>query len=117
MVFGSSESMREERLFLSDRAQLILPYHRVVEAISEERLGDNRIGTTCRGIGPAYEDKIGRRGIRVGELRHPDALRQKARVSRGGKKRMDPGLRRPGSDRSRTIQELLTVSLRWHSLT
>jgi adenylosuccinate synthase len=66
-----------KRLFLSDRAQLILPYHRVVEAISEERLGDNRIGTTCRGIGPAYEDKIGRRGIRAGDLRHPEALRRK----------------------------------------
>jgi adenylosuccinate synthase len=49
----------------------------VVEAISEERLGDKRIGTTCRGIGPAYEDKIGRRGIRAGDLRHPEALRRK----------------------------------------
>ena len=66
----------EDNLFLSDRAQLILPYHRVVEAISEERLGSKRIGTTCRGIGPAYEDKIGRRGIRVGDLRHPKRLRE-----------------------------------------
>ena len=65
-----------DHLFLSDRAQLILPYHRVIEAISEERLGANKIGTTCRGIGPAYEDKIGRRGIRVGDLRHPGRLRE-----------------------------------------
>ncbi len=66
-----------ENLFLSDRAQLILPYHRCLEALSEERLGSRKIGTTCRGIGPAYEDKVGRRGIRVGDLRHPGPLREK----------------------------------------
>jgi adenylosuccinate synthase len=66
-----------DNLYLSDRAQLILPYHRLEEAREEEKLGKNRIGTTCRGIGPAYEDKIGRRGLRVGDLRHPDFLKQK----------------------------------------
>jgi len=66
-----------DNLLLSDRAQLILSYHRLQEAREEERLGARRIGTTCRGIGPAYEDKIGRRGLRVGDLRHPDFLRQK----------------------------------------
>ena len=58
-------------LLLSDRAQLILPIHREVEADEEERLGSSRIGTTRRGIGPAYEDKAGRRGLRLGDLRHP----------------------------------------------
>ncbi|MGH9319930.1 MAG: adenylosuccinate synthase [Vicinamibacteria bacterium] len=66
-----------DNLYLSDRAQLILPYHRMEEQREEEKLGTRRIGTTCRGIGPAYEDKIGRRGLRVGDLRHPDFLRQK----------------------------------------
>ena len=66
-----------DNLLLSDRAQLILSYHRLQEAREEERLGARRIGTTCRGIGPAYEDKIGRRGLRVGDLRHPDFLKQK----------------------------------------
>jgi adenylosuccinate synthase len=64
-------------LLLSDRAQLILSYHRLQEQREEEKLGARRIGTTLRGIGPAYEDKIGRRGLRVGDLRHPDFLRQK----------------------------------------
>jgi adenylosuccinate synthase len=64
-------------LFLSDRAHLILPYHRRIEGLSEKKLGAKRIGTTCRGIGPAYEDKVARRGIRVGDLRHPDTLREK----------------------------------------
>lgn len=70
-----------DNLFVSDRAQLILPYHRVIEAISEERLGSKKIGTTCRGIGPAYEDKIGRRGIRVGDLRHPERLKEQLAVA------------------------------------
>ena len=59
-------------LLLSDRAQVILPVHRAVEAREEERLGAHRIGTTRRGIGPAYEDKAGRRGLRLNDLRRPD---------------------------------------------
>jgi len=64
-------------LYLSDRAHLILPYHRRLEELSEQRLGARRIGTTWRGIGPAYEDKVARRGVRLGDLRHPAALREK----------------------------------------
>jgi adenylosuccinate synthase len=56
------------RLIVSDKAHLILPYHRELDLLSEARRGERRIGTTSRGIGPAYEDKIGRRGIRVGDL-------------------------------------------------
>jgi adenylosuccinate synthase len=56
------------RLFVSDRAHLILPYHRELDLLAEARRGERKIGTTSRGIGPAYEDKIGRRGVRVGDL-------------------------------------------------
>jgi adenylosuccinate synthase len=56
------------RLLVSDKAHVILPYHRELEVLAEARRGDRKIGTTSRGIGPAYEDKIGRRGIRVGDL-------------------------------------------------
>jgi adenylosuccinate synthase len=56
------------RLLVSDKAHLILSYHRELELLAEARRGERRIGTTSRGIGPAYEDKIGRRGIRVGDL-------------------------------------------------
>src|SRR5687767_4530537 len=59
------------RLFVSDKAHLILPYHRELDVLSEARRGERKIGTTSRGIGPAYEDKIGRRGIRVGDLAEP----------------------------------------------
>jgi adenylosuccinate synthase len=57
------------RLFVSDKAHLILPYHRELDILSEARRGERKIGTTSRGIGPAYEDKIGRRGVRIGDLR------------------------------------------------
>ncbi len=64
-----------ERLKVSSRAHLIMPYHRVLDHTSEERLGNEKIGTTLRGIGPAYEDKAGRRGIRVADALSPDVLK------------------------------------------
>ena len=64
------------RLFVSDRAHLILPYHRELDVLSEARRGERRIGTTSRGIGPAYEDKIARRGIRVCDLANPSVLEE-----------------------------------------
>src|SRR5918993_2218519 len=63
-----------DRLLISEKAHLILPYHRELDVLSEARRGERKIGTTSRGIGPAYEDKIGRRGIRVGDLANMDAL-------------------------------------------
>jgi adenylosuccinate synthase len=65
------------RLFVSDRCHLILPYHRVLEAAAEQQLGERRIGTTSRGIGPAYEDKMARRGIRMCDLMNTEELRDK----------------------------------------
>ncbi|HEY6616720.1 MAG TPA: adenylosuccinate synthase [Vicinamibacterales bacterium] len=56
------------RLLVSEKAHIILPYHRELDVLSEARRGERKIGTTSRGIGPAYEDKIGRRGIRVCDL-------------------------------------------------
>ena len=67
------------RLFVSDRAHLILPYHRELDVLSEARRGERRIGTTSRGIGPAYEDKIARRGIRVCDLANPSVLEEGVR--------------------------------------
>jgi adenylosuccinate synthase len=55
-------------LFVSNRAQVILPYHRMIELAAENAPGRIKIGTTSRGIGPAYEDKMGRRGLRVADL-------------------------------------------------
>ena len=65
------------RLFLSNRAHLIFPYHREMDKAAESARGAAKIGTTSRGIGPAYEDKMARRGIRVCDLLEPDCFRQK----------------------------------------
>jgi len=69
------------RLLVSDKAHLILPYHRDLDLLSEARRGERKIGTTSRGIGPAYEDKIGRRGIRAGDLADPQGLEQNVRAN------------------------------------
>ncbi len=64
-----------KNLFVSDRAQVLLPYHQVLDELEERARGDAAIGTTKRGVGPAFVDKIARRGIRMADLLEPDALR------------------------------------------
>ena len=78
---------------ISDKAHLILPYHRDLDLLSEARRGERKIGTTSRGIGPAYEDKIARRGIR----RRRSGRCQGARTGRAGQRHGEqpPG---PGHD-------------------
>ena len=61
------------RLYVSDRAHLVMPYHKLVD---KESSASKAIGTTGRGIGPCYEDKVARRGVRVLDLKHPDRLRE-----------------------------------------
>jgi adenylosuccinate synthase len=70
-------SVTPDRVKVSTRAHLILPYHRALDHTSEERLGNEKVGTTLRGIGPAYEDKAGRRGIRVADAMNPEVLRSR----------------------------------------
>src|ERR1700684_394232 len=65
----------DEQLFVSNRAQVILPYHRMIELASENAPGRQKIGTTSRGIGPAYEDKMHRSGLRVIDLLNRSLLK------------------------------------------
>jgi adenylosuccinate synthase len=65
----------DERLFVSNRAQVILPYHRMIELAAEMAPGRQKIGTTSKGIGPAYEDKMARSGLRVVDLLRPELLK------------------------------------------
>jgi len=65
----------DEQLFVSNRAQVILPYHRMIELAAESAPGRQKIGTTSRGIGPAYQDKMARSGLRVVDLLHPAVLK------------------------------------------
>jgi adenylosuccinate synthase len=82
-LFEEIDKLRERGLDpdvrVARRAHAILPYHRVLDGIEEEIKSedDDEIGTTGRGIGPTYEDKAGRRGVRIGDLLDPDVLREK----------------------------------------
>lgn len=67
----------DDNIAVSKNAHLILPYHSLLEEVCEERRGKRMIGTTRRGIGPSYEDKMARRGIRVGDLLNLDVLKEK----------------------------------------
>jgi adenylosuccinate synthase len=69
-----------QRLGVSERAHLIMPYHKAIDAAREEAKGASRIGTTGRGIGPCYEDKVARVGIRACDLREPRVLIEKIKV-------------------------------------
>jgi adenylosuccinate synthase len=77
-----------DRLLISEKAHLILPYHRELDVLSEARRGERKIGTTSRGIGPAYEDKIGRRGIRVCDLVDTQSLADEVRENVSARNRM-----------------------------
>lgn len=79
------------RLFVSNRAHVIVEYHRLAERSDEERRGEAKIGTTNRGIGPAYEDKMGRRGVRVCDLYHPEELRASLKANLDLRRQADPG--------------------------
>ena len=68
----------EKNLIISESANLILPFHKEMDEIREDAAGKSKIGTTRRGIGPAYEDKIGRRSIRVMDLISEKKSRSKA---------------------------------------
>lgn len=78
------KSLKERGLFkddtqlaISDEAHLTMPYHKKLDLLREERKGPGRIGTTGRGVGPAYEDKAARKGIRLCDLAQPEVFRRK----------------------------------------
>ena len=81
-----------ERLKISDRAHLIMPYHRSHEVAAEQARGVGKIGTTAKGIGPTYEDKSGRRGLRTGDLRNPEAFLRKCKAVLSEKDRIASAL-------------------------
>jgi adenylosuccinate synthase len=102
----------EGRLFVSSRAHLILPYHLALDRAREERLGTNSVGTTMRGIGPAYEDKAARTGIRAGDLFYPDLLREKIRTNIEAKNRELVSMHCKPIDPDSTLDDFLSEALR-----
>jgi len=76
---GKGVSITPRTLSLSEKAHLIMPYHKALDLARESAKGKDKIGTTGRGIGPCYEDKVGRRGIRAIDLLEPKSLEEKIR--------------------------------------
>lgn len=69
-----------KNLYISKKAHMILPTHRILDAASEQKKGESKIGSTLKGIGPTYKDKIGREGLRVGDLLHNFDEKYKTRI-------------------------------------
>ena len=101
------------RLLVSDSAHIIAPFSRVIDKVTERFLGKHKIGTTGRGIGPTYADKINRVGIRVHDLYHPGHLRDKVEASLHQKNQMLIKLyNRRAIDVDETTDELLQLGER-----
>ena len=94
-LLASSGISTEGRLFISNRCHLIFPYHRVLETAIENQMGKRKIGTTSRGIGPAYEDKMNRTGVRVCDMLNTDKLVKRIREQVMAKNQTLAGLKHP----------------------
>jgi len=102
-----------ERLLISANAHLIMPHHKALDKVTERYLGKARIGTTGRGIGPAYGDKVARMGVRVQDLLDPGILRQKIEVALTEKNQvLTKVYNRRGIDPARTLDEYLEYAER-----
>ena len=99
-----------ENLSIAENAPLILPLHRALDQARESALGKDRIGTTGRGIGPAYEDKVARRAIRVGDLAEPQVLAEKVDRLLLHHNALLRGLGLPEVDRDGLIQALKEIT-------
>ena len=100
------------RLHISNRAHLIFPYHRELDKAAESARGANKIGTTSRGIGPAYEDKMARRGLRMCDLLAPELFREKAARVVAEKNRLAKGAYGADIDFSHEVDETLKLGER-----
>jgi len=101
-----------ENLRLADNAALILPSHGALDRAREERRGDKKLGTTGRGIGPAYEDKVGRRAIRVCDLAETKALEWRVDEVLLHHNALLRGLGEPEVDRTALIEALTAIAPR-----
>lgn len=105
-------SVTPDRLKLAWNAALILPVHRGLDHAAEAALGDAKIGTTGRGIGPAYEDKIARRAVRVCDLADPNDLADRVDNLLAHHNALRRGLGAPEADRNELLDALLTIAPR-----
>ncbi len=107
---GQGVSITPETLQIADNCPLILPFHRDLDALREDASGAGKIGTTRRGIGPAYEDKVGRRAIRVCDLAHLDALGPQLDRLSAHHDALRAGFGEPPIDRDRLMNDLAEIA-------
>ena len=88
LAYLHKEGVTTDNLRISDRAHVILPYHIELDRLQEEAKGDNKIGTTIKGIGPAYMDKAARVGIRIADLLDKDIFRERLERNLAEKNRL-----------------------------
>ena len=109
-ITAQGVNITPDMLVLSDQAALILPFHRDLDAAREEKAGDASIGTTKRGIGPAYEDKVGRRAIRVADLADADSIAWKIERLTAHHNALRRGLDLPEIDVAALKKELAEIA-------
>lgn len=107
---GQGVEITPDNLAIADNCPLILPFHRDLDALREDASGQGKIGTTRRGIGPAYEDKVGRRAIRVCDLAHLDALDPQLDRLCAHHDALRAGFGEPPIDRAKLIAELAEIA-------
>jgi adenylosuccinate synthase len=103
-------SISPDTLMIADNCALILPFHRDLDSLREDASGAGKIGTTRRGIGPAYEDKVGRRAIRVCDLAHLDALDAQLDRLTAHHDALRAGFGEPPIDRAALVEELRSIA-------
>jgi adenylosuccinate synthase len=109
-ITGQGVEISPDILILADNASLILPVHRDLDGAREAAAGAGKIGTTGRGIGPAYEDKVGRRAIRVADLADPEALKAKIERLLAHHGALRKGLNLPDLDPDVLLAQLLEIA-------
>ena len=109
-VKSKGVEINENNLILSEAATLILPFHREMDEIREDSAGNSKIGTTRRGIGPAYEDKVGRRSIRVMDLASKTNLENRLTAVLEHHNAIRKGLGKPIYQKDKLIEELLKLA-------
>ena len=102
--------VNEKNLIISEAANLILPFHREMDEIREDAAGNSKIGTTRRGIGPAYEDKVGRRSIRVMDLASRENLNKRLDNVLAHHNAIRKGLKKTIYEKDNLIKELLKIA-------
>ncbi|MGY2732523.1 adenylosuccinate synthase [Sphingomonas sp. UYP23] len=107
---GQGVTITPDTLMVSDTCALILPFHRDLDGLREDASGAGKIGTTRRGIGPAYEDKVGRRAIRVCDLAHLDALEAQLDRISAHHDALRAGFGEPPVDRAALVEALREIA-------